>query len=136
MKIQLIRNFAVALIAATTVFAQGSERLVVQVPFGFHVGASTLPSGAYTVSTDAAPGVVKLRSADSKTSVMIIANSVQTLSAPTQGKLIFNKYGDEYFLSQIWKAGNGTGSELRKTRLELETASSARRDRESIMAKN
>ena len=135
MKTQIIRTFSVALLAAASTFAQGSQKLTVQVPFGFHVGASTLPSGEYMVDTDAAPGVVRLKSADSKSTVMILSMSVQAPGPPSQGKLVFHKYGDEYFLSQIWKAGNNTGCELRKSRREIEVAANARRGVESIMAR-
>jgi hypothetical protein len=134
MKTQLIRNFIVALFAAASVYAQGSPRLTVQVPFGFHVGASMLPAGKYTVDTDVAPSVVRLRSADSKSTVMILANSVQASTTTSQGKLIFNQYGDEYFLSQVWKAGTNAGSELRKTKREFEVASHARRGIQPVMA--
>jgi hypothetical protein len=134
MKTQLIRNFSVALLAVASIYAQGSQKLTVQVPFGFHVGNTMLPSGEYTVDTDVAPSVVRLRSADSKSAAMIITIPVQTLDAPSIGKLVFNKYGDEYFLSQVWKSGYNTGSELRKTRLETEVAAKARRSRESIVA--
>ena len=135
MKNQLIRNVSVALLAAASMYAQGSQKLTVQVPFGFHVGASTLPSGEYTVDTGTAPGIVRLRSADSKAAVMILSMSVQAPGPPSQGKLVFHKYGDEYFLSQIWKAGNNTGCELRKSRREIEVAANARRGVESIMAR-
>ena len=134
MKNQLIRNLSVALLAAASMYAQGSQKLTVQVPFGFHVGSSTLPSGEYTVDTDAAPGIVRLRSTYSTSTVMIQSMSVQAHSVPSQGKLIFNKYGDEYFLSQIWKAGNNTGNELRKSRREAEVAASVRRGIQSILA--
>ena len=109
MTTQIIRNIGVALMAAASVFAQGSQRLIVQVPFDFHVGNSILPAGGYTVDTDAAPGVLRLRSDDSKSSVMIVTIGVQKLSAPSQGQLVFNKYGDEYFLAQVWKPGNSSG---------------------------
>src|ERR1700732_150925 len=112
---QLIRNLSAALLAVASITAQGSQKVTVQVPFGFHVGSSMLPSGEYTVDTDAAPGVVRLRSADSKSTVMIISMAVQAPAASSQGKLIFHKYGDEYFLSQIWKPGTNSGSELRKS---------------------
>ncbi len=134
MKTQLIRNISAALLAAVSIYAQGSQKITVQVPFGFHVGNTMLPSGEYTVDTDAAPGVVRLRSADSKSSAMILTIPVQTRDTPSIGKLVFNKYGDEYFLSQVWKPGYNTGSELRKTRIETEVAANARRARESIMA--
>ena len=135
MNTHLIRNLSVALLAAASMYAQGSQKLNVQIPFGFHVGNSMLPSGEYTVDTDAAPGVVRLRSHDSKSSAMIISNAVETLATPTKGKLVFTRYGDEYFLSQIWKPGDNTGRELRKSRREMEVAATARRGTESIMAK-
>jgi len=135
MKTQLIRNFGVALLVAASVYAQGSQNLNVRVPFGFHVGNSMLPSGEYTVYTDVSPNVLRLRSADSKSSAMIITIPLQTFGTSSQGKLVFNKYGDEYFLSQVWKAGSNTGSELRKTQRETEVAANARRGIESIMAR-
>ena len=134
MTTQLIRNLSVALLAAASMYAQGSQTLTVQIPFGFHAGTSVLPSGEYTVDTAAGPGVVRLRSADAKSSVMILSMATQTLATPTTGKLVFNKYGDEYFLSQIWKAGSNTGNELRKSRREAEVAASTRRGVQSILA--
>jgi len=134
MKTQIIRSLSVALLAAASAFAQGTQRLTVQVPFGFHVGNSILPAGEYTVYTDT-PNVLRLRSDDSKSTVMILTHGVEKLNGPSQGQLVFNKYGDEYFLSQVWKPGINTGSELHKTRREFESAASARRGVESIMAR-
>jgi hypothetical protein len=134
MTTQLFRNLSVALLEAASMYAQGSQKLTVQVPFGFHVGDSILPSGEYIVSTDVAPGVVRVRSADARSSVMILSMPTQTLATPTTGKLVFNKYGDEYFLSQIWKAGVNTGNKLRQSRREVEVAASTRRGIQSIMA--
>ena len=136
MTTQLIRNLSVALLAAASVCAQASQKLTVQIPFGFHVGDSMLPSGEYIVSTDVAPGVVGLRSADAKSSVMILSIATQGSATSDTGKLVFNKYGDEYFLSQIWEAGNNRGSELRKSRREAEVAANTRRGVQSIMASN
>jgi hypothetical protein len=111
-KIQLVRNFGVALLAAASMYAQGSPKLTVQIPFGFHVGATMMPSGAYTVDTNAASGVLLFRSADCKSTVMILSNAVETHATPTQGKLVFTRYGEEYFLShsgpelRLWPAVN------------------------------
>jgi hypothetical protein len=38
------------------------------------------------------------------------------------GKLVFNRYGDQYFLSKIWAASSDSGRELPKSRLEREVA--------------
>ncbi len=135
MTTQIVRNLSVTLFAAATLFAQGSQTLTVQVPFGFHVGNSVLPAGGYTVYTDGPAQILRLRSDDSKSSVMIQTNRVEKLSAPGKGKLVFNKYGDEYFLSQVWKAGDNSGRELLKTKREFEVAAIARRGIESVIAK-
>jgi len=135
MTTQIVRNLSVALFAAATLFAQGSQTLTVQVPFGFHVGNSVLPAGGYTVYTEGPSHILRLTSDDSKSSVMIQSHGVEKFNTPSQGMLVFNKYGDEYFLSQVWKAGNNTGRELQKTKREFEVAAIARRGIESVIAK-
>jgi hypothetical protein len=130
---QLCLNFGVALLAVTSVYAQES-RILANVPFGFYAGSSLLPSGEYTVDT-AAPGVVRLRSADGKSSAMIQTIGVQTFGTPSDGKLVFNRYGGEYYLSQVWKPGDNTGREFQKTQREIEVAAKIRRGSEAVIAK-
>ena len=134
MKTQLIGFFGLALLATASVFAEMTPRMTAQIPFGFHVGNSMLPAGEYTVHTEPGAGLVRLRSADSKSSVTILANAVQTLSTQRDSKLIFTRYGDDYFLSRIWRAGSDTGNELRKSRRETEVAATSRRGVQTIMA--
>jgi hypothetical protein len=131
---QIVRTLSVALLATATVFAQGPHTLNVKIPFGFHVGNSNFAAGSYVVD-DATPSVLRFRSADFKSGIMILSSPVQKLNAPTEGKLIFNRYGDEYFLSQVWRPGVNTGSELRKTKRESEMSARANPDAESITAR-
>jgi hypothetical protein len=100
MTTRLIRAFGVALFAAASLWAQGSQKIVVDVPFGFHMGPSIFPAGQYTVDTDAGTGLVQMRSADSKSSAMTQTHAVQSRARSEVGKLVFHRYGDEYFLSQ------------------------------------
>jgi hypothetical protein len=37
-------------------------------------------------------------------------------------ELVFNKVGDQYFLSQIWVAGSAAGNEVPKSRMEKRLA--------------
>ena len=39
-------------------------------------------------------------------------------SPSSQGKVIFHRYGNKYFLSQIWPAGDTIGLECPKSRVE------------------
>jgi hypothetical protein len=44
----------------------------------------------------------------------------------TKTKLVFNRYGDQYFLSQIWEEGNLMATQLTKTSAERKAAKDAR----------
>ena len=134
MKIQLIGAFGLAFLAVASVFAEMSPRMTAHIPFGFHVGNSILPAGEYTVDTEPGPGLVRLRSADCKSSATILALAVQKYPIPRESMLIFAKYGDDYFLSRIWRAGSDTGNELSKSRREKEVAAISRRGVQTIMA--
>lgn len=133
MKTQIVRSLSVALFAAATVFAQGSQTLRVQIPFGFHVGNSTLPAGEYTVDT-LASGLLSMRSYGAGASVVTLTHPVQKVSAATDGKFVFHRYGDAYFLSQVWKRGENRGTELTKSRREYEATARAERAVETVIA--
>ena len=92
------------------------------VPFTFMVGDTTLPAGKYEVRglDDSTPGVLELRSADGRTSVIIDTENVEAKSNQVLNKseLVFDKVGDKYFLSQVWEAGSSSGSQLAKSRMQ------------------
>jgi hypothetical protein len=49
-------------------------------------------------------------------------NSIESSEVSRSMKLIFNGYGGQYFLSQIWQEGNSTGREVIKSSVEFELA--------------
>jgi hypothetical protein len=105
-------------LVATSLVAQSKPPIKVSVPFNFVAGAKTLPAGEYQVQADG-PSVVWIRSADFKTNLNLISNSAQNAQMYGVAALKFNRYGDRYFLSQIWM-GSNLGQELPKTRAERE----------------
>ena len=135
MKTQLIRNVSVALLAATYMFGQDSHRVTAQIPFGFHVGTSMLPAGQYMVAADMRTGTVRLRSDDFKSTVVVLSSLITPGSKSDKNKLVFNRYGDQYFLSQIWVEEGVEGRSLRKSKQEIEVASSAPQATRSVMAR-
>lgn len=91
------------------------------VPFTFVVRDTTLPAGKYDIKAlDEMPGVLELRSVNGRTSVVFDTENVETRGdqVMNKGELVFDKIGDKYFLSQVWRAGSDTGSELVKSRFE------------------
>jgi len=87
------------------------------VPFSFKVGNKELPAGEYRITAD--NQVVRVQKTDGK------ANAV-TLTQRTRGvnhnlsdaKLSFRRYGDQYYLSQVWLP-DSLGRELKRPRREV-----------------
>jgi len=113
----------VAFLAATAGYSQST--LVGKIPFEFRVGNSILPAGEYELTHGSAPQILRIRSASGNTAVMTLVNAAETLHAPKECKLVFNRYGNTYFLSQVWRAANNRGIELPKTKAEREVARNA-----------
>jgi hypothetical protein len=73
----------------------------VDVPFAFSAGGMHLPAGNYHISHPGHPYFVLIEKDDGRARALVYVHpSTVNSSGPT--KLVFNKYGDQYFLSQIW----------------------------------
>jgi hypothetical protein len=96
-----IAFFALAtLVAASSAVAQ--ERAVkATVPFDFTVGSAHVPAGTYTISSPSqrSSGAIMLRNDTGKATIFAIAHADGKRSQA--GKLVFDKWGDQYFLREI-----------------------------------
>jgi hypothetical protein len=128
-----LRILALLTIGSVTVSAQLSRDLVAKVPFDFVAGYKSFPAGEYRVSSGPAQGLVTVRSLDGKTSGFVMSHRAESVKTQTNSRLIFNRYADRYFLSQIWVEGDTSGAQLRKTPAELEAAERAGITRESVI---
>jgi hypothetical protein len=100
-----------------------AESLKVEVPFGFMAAQATLPAGEYQVSSnEAAQGMVRLVSSKGSSVAVCFTNAIQSNRPSGTAKLIFNRYGNHYFLSQVWSEGNDRGHLLRPSKAEREIA--------------
>jgi hypothetical protein len=109
-----------ALLAAAS-SAMGQTRVgdvVADVPFAFSVAGQSLPAGHYIV-------------AGLGDNIRIFNSQSSGLFVPTHGamrtdsdgtKLVFHRYGDTYFLSEVWVTGTTTGRQLFRSRAERELA--------------
>lgn len=94
------------------------------IPFTFHVGDQSLPAGEYTVRcTNPASDVkvLQLRSKDGKSNVLVRTNSVIG-GVNNQTKLVFNRYGNQYYFAQAWLIADNVGMRAVKSRNERATA--------------
>jgi|SRR6476646_2253512 len=115
--------FAVALTLFVTTASAQTVKVKANIPFNFIVNRATMPAGEYLVeSMDRDGGVLAIRDSNSKTTNLVISNACQSPKVTTHTKLIFHRYGDRYFLSQVWIQGNNRGRELRPSAREIEVA--------------
>jgi hypothetical protein len=100
------------------------------IPFDFNVGGRTLPAGKYEIRrvNDEPVGLVIQNVDHRHKEAMFPTEPVDAHKIPSQNLLIFHRYGDSYFLSEVLTAGEGRGEELLPTHAE--------RQLRSEMAKN
>ena len=101
------------------------------IPFNFVAGNKTLPAGTYDVGRISRldDKTLILQSRDGNASMMLNSNAAETLEPATKTKLVFTKYGNQYFLSQIWVNGETRGRQLPKCSREKEMARELAQDR-------
>ena len=121
MKKQLFALLGLGLLFATASAYAQTAPLKANVPFNFIVSGNTLPAGEYTIqSLSTIERVLVIRGSDKPQ--MVMATSCASAKPSDTSKLVFHRYGDRYFLSQIWTAGNSSGAELPPSRREAEVA--------------
>ena len=115
-RITAIALFAMAnFVMAGTSFAQ-SRGVQATIPFDFTVGNKLLPSGTYTI-TQGETSVITIRSYDKPIAVFSLVDPVDHMS-PNHGKLVFNKYGSQYFLSEVRTTGGVMSCHLSTSKQE------------------
>jgi hypothetical protein len=108
------------LIAATVAAdAQSARRIVIDVPFDFVVRQKKLPAGEYTIYLASRDNdkMLLVRGADGSAAEMIITSAIEG-EPRGAAKVAFHRYGDQYFLAQVWPSGTGAGRALHKSALE------------------
>jgi hypothetical protein len=106
---------------ALPMFAQHAELMKIDVPFNFIVENQRMPEGRYTVQP-IQNGALLIRSADGKHVCTVLSLPAQLATTATESQVVFNRYGDHYFLAQLWMQGQNSGREVLKGRAESELA--------------
>jgi len=114
----------VTMAAVTTVQAQTTNQFTADIPFDFYVGGERFPAGEYTIrclnpSSDVK--VLQLRKTDGASSVMLHTNSIVG-RMNWNSRLVFSRYGNQYYFSQAWLGSESLGMQAVKSRQEKATA--------------
>lgn len=132
MKLQLVNVLKKAgllcaiLLATVVVSAQGqslSQRITAQIQFDFTIGDQKLPSGKYSVGRvrqNSDDLVLSVDDQNGRSKSLHTSIPVRNLDLTDKATLVFHRYGDQYFLYQVWPAGTTTGRQFPKSRSERE----------------
>jgi hypothetical protein len=124
---QCLLGFGLLLVLATPGGAF-TLRMRAEIPFDFSVGNKKLPKGEYTIETvNDAGGVLLIRHVKKGKAVNFTVVRGKELEKPKM-KLVFHRYGEQYFLARIWDDSTNTILKLDKSKAEKRAAKAAQKE--------
>ena len=98
-----------------------NHEMTVSVPFGFIAGDKSLPAGDYSVQVNPERGSVVLHQ-EGQSPLILLTNRRESVNTSPRGKLVFKRYGANFFLSEVWSQANATRQTLTPGAREKELA--------------
>lgn len=126
MKRQFLLVIAITVFAsafATNASAQSVKTVRVNVMFDFQIGDHTYPAGEYRIQSigNQPDNILQIRSVSGANESQFIATSHSRTALPRVPKLVFEKYGENYFLTDIVLESGQWGYSIRASRPQRES---------------
>jgi hypothetical protein len=138
---QYLLSCFVALAFALTIYSSKAQAQIVgdlhvKIPFQFHAGNAKLPAGDYRIHAldDSDLTIMEIISADGSASVLFQVQDTEANSTPAKNELIFNKYGNRYFLAKVFEEGSSSGSQVLESRYEKSVSHETMEAQEHVAA--
>jgi len=113
--LSIIVSAALLLAAANSVAQTKAGDLVADIPFAFVVADRTLPPGHYIVNRlNDNLGI----HAGQNPNLFVPTHSAQRPAGENTSKMVFHRYGDTYFLEEVWVGSSSIGRALFPSRAE------------------
>jgi hypothetical protein len=124
-----MKNFLTNLMTATALLCTLGGALEAQsyevaatVPFGWQANGHQFPAGRYTINKEESSPVLSIRNENGKGTFLMTGEASSSNTSP---RLVFHRYGDHYFLAEVWGPG-ASGNKVRPSRAEKETIAAER----------
>ena len=105
--------------AVVSANGQSSKRQIANIPFTFVVGDNELSAGKYSVEPATSTGeALKISGTENGTAMFRMSSQLDSREPAEKGKLVFHRYGNQYFLAEVWTAGERRGRQVTKSRGE------------------
>jgi hypothetical protein len=125
-----------ALIYPNQAHAQLVGSMEADVPFQFHAGDTKLPAGKYVIRMldDSDLTIMEISKADGSVAALFQVHAAVANSSPRKSELIFNKYGNKYFLEKLFDEGEADGSQVVESNYEKRVGQAAAEAQEHVPA--
>jgi hypothetical protein len=117
-------TMALLAVIGTPAVGNAQTEMRADIPFDFYIGAQQLPSGSYSFVVSGMYIKVSDRNGHS---AMTLASTVPNPESRTLNgaKLMFTRYDNYFFLSEVRRGGYSTGLGLIRSHLETQIAKSS-----------
>ena len=136
MKREFLKGFTMLVLVVTLALAMAvvsangqstANKVVANVPFEFSVGYKALPAGTYSVQSIVSAGDgLLIQSTDGKISALRLSEATRRIKEKPQARLVFHRYGERYFLAEVWSGLDNSGRQLLRSQEELAIESELR----------
>jgi hypothetical protein len=118
----LVMLCLLVILAVGSVSAQSNSDLRLNIPFDFAAGKTKFKAGEYIVQSSSG-GILVLRRINDRIDTFVLApNTIQRPENNLSAKLVFHRYGNEYFLAEAWTNRNTIGRIVNQTTAEHRVA--------------
>lgn len=118
-RISVLSFLAAILISIGSACAHAQSTVEARIPFSFNVNGKVFPAGTYQVGyASVSHQLIAIRSKDGRFSALNSAFAADDGGYSGTGKLIFRRYGDQYFLHEVLCGALAMNAELPVSKME------------------
>ncbi len=136
-KIYTLLSVSMLVAALAVPLSAQTLTLTANIPFAFTIANKTLPAGEYMIRNAGNPYLLIFQGEEHNVSGLTSVNHeavVRTESPAVATKLVFNRYGDQYFLSEVVDGYVARGFVVPMHKAERELAKTASAERQEVVA--
>jgi hypothetical protein len=126
---------SLALLMSAAAHAQTTQ-LNVTVPFEFIAGDTVLPAGDYDVHSTGLLGgkALSIQNVTSNAGTFLLSSWCQLAKTSESNKLVFYRYGQKYFLAEVWTVSTNIGRKMPLDQRQTELARKQQKSEVVLMA--
>ena len=102
------------LLTFASALGQSDRQTIIYIPFNFTVGEKMFSAGNYVIEPNRrdTPTVWVIRHKDGSGAAFVVTRPVYSVDTQEKSKLVFHRYEDLYFLTEVWTSGSAAGREI------------------------